>query len=72
MEARLVVSDHIVYRARLPPIVNDHSFRLFEARRKSMSDAEQSKTDADQPTMPCWILGVTAFLAGYLIFALYW
>ena len=88
VEARLVVSDLIVYRhrARLPPIANTMSSRVFEVRRKSVSvaeqpkskaaqpksKAEQPKSEAEQPSIPTWILGVVAFLAGYLIVALCW
>ena len=79
VEASLVVSDVIVLRARLPPIANTIPSRVSEVRRKSMSGAEQPKSEAEQPnseaeqpSIPTWILGVTAFVAGYMVNALCW
>ncbi len=37
-----------------------------------MSDAEPSNSEAEQPSIPTWILGVTAFVAGYMVNALCW
>ncbi len=43
-----------------------------------MSDAKQPESDTQQPTseakqdsMPAWILGVVAVLAGYMILSMY-
>ena len=39
---------------------------------KAKGAAEQPESKAKQSSIPTWILGVVAFMAGYMVVAMYW